>query len=146
MYHYFDRPTASLDRTSAFLLWAIRAGSSALAGRRCIGATLGPGFGRLGLEAALPHFAIGLAVLVREAAQPIRVMAAGCCRVGEHEAMLLALLTAVEPDAERRVGETARILLESAAAADTFTRAWRAMTAAVLAQGLMPAQRDGAAR
>ena len=144
MYEYLDRPITTLDPASRFLLWAVRAAASALGERRCMGAALGPGFACIGLDEALPHFAIGMAVLVREASQPIHIAKPNCCCVAEHEALLLTLLTAADMGDDARVQATAALLVEGEQSAATLARALRAVTAEVLAHGLMPARPYGA--
>ncbi len=140
MYQFIDQPLTVLDSTSRFLLGAIRDAAAALAERRCLGAALGPGFGRLGLNEALPHFAIAMAVLAREANQTVVIAKANCCRVTEHEALLLTLLTAADARDEARVHATAKLLVDDEASANTLHRALRTITAEVLIHGLMPAR------
>lgn len=146
MYAYLDRPVVSLDRGSAFLLWAIRAAAGALVGRRCMGATLGPGFAKVDASAALPSFAMAMAVLVREANRTIAIGAACSPRVGDDEAVLLAILGATDPGAESRVAASIALLVDAPDARTCATRAARTLALELLSAGLAPARYEGSSR
>ena len=143
MYNYLDRPVASLDRGAAFLLWAIRTGAAAMVGRRCLGAALGPGFGRSGAEGALPSFAMAMAVLVRDANRTITIMPARCCTVAEDEAILLSLLGATDDDADARSRAVISLLIDDETARIAAFRAVRVLAIELLAAGLAPATCEG---
>ncbi len=144
MYAYLDRPISALDSGAALLVWSIRAAALAVSQRRCLGATLAPGFRRYGAEGALPHFAMAMTVLVREASEPIEVRTLSCPNVGEHEAVLLALFAATEPGADARVRGALGQLVPDADALGVLHRAFRAVTAELLAAGVAPAGQEGA--
>lgn len=143
MYAYLDRRVSTLDPGSAFLLWAIRTAAGAIVAERCLGAALGPGFARYGVEPALPSFAMAMAVLVRETSRTIEVMPARCATVGEDEAMLLSLLGATDRDADGRVAAVIAMLIEDETARTAGFHAARTLALELLSAGLAPATHEG---
>lgn len=120
MYAYVDRPVASLNPGSRFLLMSMRRWVMALASKRCAPSAIGAAFGAHDLLPALPSFHELMSILNHHARQNIR-FAPGCCpRVSEDEAVLLALAEAacLRPCS---VQPTVSLLLKAPAVAE-FTR------------------------
>ncbi|HWK35661.1 hypothetical protein [Sphingomonas sp.] len=138
MYRYLDRPVAALGPGESFLLWSIRRAAAAIAGKHCLGGALGPAFGRHDLESGLPHFAMAMALLLRDCDSPLEVMAPDAPQVSEHEALLLALFGATDTGAEQRVRDTLALLLSDGGVLTATHRAARSFTAALLAAGMAP--------
>lgn len=138
MYRYLDRPVGALGTSEAFLLWAARAAVAAMGQRICLGAELGPAFGRHDLAAGLPHFAMAMALLSRDSEQPLEVMTPGTPRVSEGEAVLLELFGASDPQADARVHATLALVLPNPELVTAAHRAVRRFTAVLVAAGMAP--------
>ncbi|HEX7823168.1 MAG TPA: hypothetical protein VF463_21445 [Sphingobium sp.] len=135
MYDYLDRPVATLDEGSRFLVWSMRAWTQSMAERRCPPSVLAPGFARSDLDAMLPHFHRAMTVLNREGLDRMGFGEMGCPFVSEAEAVLLATLSLYATDrVERAHGAVALLVREEGVA---MLR--RALTAiAILAYARFP--------
>lgn len=90
MYQFVDQPVERLDDGSRFVLWAMRAWTNALRRECCPRATIGGAFVNMGVSAALSDFHASMTRL-RRAEPMLAVSPLACKRIGEGEAVLLAL-------------------------------------------------------
>lgn len=91
MYDFVDRRVDALGQGSRFILWAMRAWVMSIGQGRCPPVALAPAFARMGLLAALPDLHMAMAVLNRDALDTLEFAPLPCPRIGEDEALLLAL-------------------------------------------------------
>lgn len=133
MYDFLDRSVCELDSDGRFLLWAMRGWAQSAAKGNCPAQALGRAFAGFNAAAVLPDFHITMALLGRRARERL-VLAPMCChRIGEHEALLLALWRDVGIARRENVRATlAHIVPEDtvAAVAQAMARASAAMTIA----------------
>ncbi|PKP88139.1 MAG: hypothetical protein CVT77_18965, partial [Alphaproteobacteria bacterium HGW-Alphaproteobacteria-16] len=92
MYAYLDRDIAALGPGARFTTWAMRGWVAAIQRRQCPCRALTPGFVRWGVEPALPHLSMAMAILNCEARDQLTFRAPCHPRVAEDEALLLDLL------------------------------------------------------
>lgn len=126
MYDFIDRPVSELDNDGRFLLWAMRGWVHSAGKGRCPAQSLGRAFAGFNAAAVLPDFHIAMALLSRRAADHLLLAPMGCPRIGEHEALLLALWRDV--GIGRR--ENVRATLEHIVPADTVVAIAQAMARA----------------
>jgi len=91
MYDFVDRPVEALGQGSRFILWAMRAWVTSIGGGRCPPVALAPAFAKMGLLQALPDLHMAMALLNRDAIEKFEFSAVPGKRIGEHEALMLAL-------------------------------------------------------
>ena len=91
MYRFLDRPVAGLDPVDRLLIWAMRSWVAAIGAGRCPCSTLGPAFAGWRLQGLLPDFNTAMMVLNNDGQGPLHFGPVACGRVGDDEAVLLAL-------------------------------------------------------
>ena len=116
MYDLIDRRIDHLDEGGRFVLWAMRAWTSAIGERRCGPGALAEVFLRAGAIDALPNFHRLLATLNREGRLTLSLAPLRCPQVAEDEAMLLALWRHALGDARRARGTLDLLVVEAAVA------------------------------
>jgi len=114
MYDFVDRPVASLNRGGRMLVWAMRHWVRAVQVGRCPCGDIRPAFEGRTLGAAFPHFHVMMAVLNRHAVEKMRFGPVDCERVGEHEALVLAMVCAARGPDLSQAERTASLILERA--------------------------------
>lgn len=123
MYDFIDRPVESLGNSGRFLLWALRGWVHAAVQGACPPAALHRGFAHVNALSALPDFHAALALLNADARETLSLAPAGCSRIAEDEALLLAIWQAARLD---RAAPILALLFE----ADTTPSVVRALRAA----------------
>jgi hypothetical protein len=96
----------------ALLVWAMRRWVDAMRGGRCPCAALGPTLAARGLGTMLPDFNIAMMLLDREGHSQLQFRPVACGRVGDDEALLLALHAAAARGEEKLVGRIAEALVK----------------------------------
>lgn len=91
MYSLIDRPVECLSQGSRFTLWAMRSWTAALSNRTCPPRTLAQSFQGMGALDALSPFHVAMSFLNRHARETIAIASVNRPRIGEGEAILLAL-------------------------------------------------------
>lgn len=114
MYDFIDRDIARLDRGAQLLLWAMRSWVQAVEARTCPGPAIASAFARWGVLGALPHFHGVMGELSRDAVQAMAFAPHCCCKVGEDEAVLLALFRATVSEPAERIEATAAMIVTEA--------------------------------
>ncbi|AXB79682.1 hypothetical protein [Novosphingobium sp. P6W] len=133
MYDFIDRPVTELDNDGRFLLWAMRGWVHCAAKGNCPAQSLGRAFAGFNAQAVLPDFHIVMSLLSRRASERVMLAPMGCCRIAEHEAMLLALWRDVGIGRRENVRATLSHVVPAdtvAAVAQAMSRASAAMTIA----------------
>jgi transcriptional regulator of nitric oxide reductase len=140
MYDFIDRPVSALDNDGRFLLWAMRGWVDSAARGNCPAQALGRAFAGFNAAPALPDFHLAMALLSRRAGAPLLLAPMGCCRIAEHEALLLALWRDVGIGRRENVRATLAHVVPSdtvAAIAQALCRASAAMTIAGFGMALI---------
>jgi len=114
MYDFVDRPVASLNRGGRMLVWAMRHWVRAVQVGRCPCGDIRPAFEGRTLGAAFPHFHVMMAVLNRHAVEKMRFGPVDCERVGEHEALVLAMVCAARGPDRSQAERTASQIVDRA--------------------------------
>ena len=136
MYSFVDRPVESLSQGSRFALWAMRRWTSARLARTCPPHALSPSFRGMGALDALSPFHLAMVALNSHARVRVEVARIDRYRIGEDEAVLLALWRdSLDPAARPRRDATLAQLLDIRAgiAARLFDAAASALAQAGLA-------------
>ena len=126
MYDFIDQPVESLDNGGRFLLWAMRGWTRATGRGGCAPAALVRGFAGVGALAALPHFHMAMAVLNREAGEPLTLAPMACLQIAEDEALLASLWRDAALGHDTTLRATLTLMINEAAVAP----AAQALTAA----------------
>jgi len=133
VYDFLDRSVRDLDNDGRFLLWALRGWLHSTVKGNCPLNSLGRAFAGFNAAGILPDFHTTMALLSRRAAQCLRLAPMGCMRIGEHEALLLALWRDVGIGRRENVRATLALVVPDdtvAAVAQAMSRASAAMTVA----------------
>lgn len=149
MYAFVDRPVATLSPSEAFLLAAMRRWAAAHRARRCPSAALMAPFAEAGAHAALRHFNMAMMLLVHDGRHPLSFGSPACCRVGDDEAVLLALWRDLAAGRTAAVDATLALLVSSAMivpAARAFGHAATTLTGASIGFGAPSVDREEAGR
>ncbi|HWL47645.1 MAG TPA: hypothetical protein VNQ31_08010 [Sphingomonadaceae bacterium] len=117
MYGFVDRPIDELCGSSRFLLWAMRAWTSAVERRMCPPHALTPTFSRLCLMPMLPPFHTAMALLNRDGLANIVFAPIGHARIMEDEAIMLALWRNATLGRRDRCRDTLELLVDHASIA-----------------------------
>jgi hypothetical protein len=112
VYQYLDRTVSELAAADALLVWAMRQWVDAMRGGRCPCAAIGPTLAARRLAAMLPDFNIAMMLLDREGHSQLQFRPVACGRVGDDEALLLALHAAAARGEEKLVGRIAEALVK----------------------------------
>jgi hypothetical protein len=107
MYDFVDRPVTSLDHGGRFLVWSMRSWVKSIHEGRCPCTGIGPAFSKWRMFAGLPHFQMMMLIFNRDAKETFSFGSLDCNRVREHEALILALVSAMRTGC----GETVRATL-----------------------------------
>lgn len=91
MYDFVDQPPSCLTNGGRFLLWAMRGWARAHAKGSCPAGALSRGFAGVGALTALPEIHLALSLLGKDARDTLTFPPMGCPRIGEDEAVLMAL-------------------------------------------------------
>lgn len=115
MYGFVDQPLAELPAGAGLLVVSMRQWVMALGNRVCPAGRIAAGFAGSGVLPAVQPFMVMMAVLNCHARQTLRFCAPECPRVSEDEAVLLALVDAVQHrEMERLRGTLAMLVAEGA--------------------------------
>jgi hypothetical protein len=115
MYQFVDQPVEHLGNGSRFVLWAMRGWTNALRRERCPRATIGGAFVNMDAGPALPDFH-ALMVCLHRAGPVLRMAPLACKRIGEGEAVLLALWQDVAAGRHGNALAALRLILPAASA------------------------------
>jgi hypothetical protein len=115
MYEFVDRHPDTLDRTSRFLLWAMRKWVHARTIQTCPCMAVYRGFGDARAAAAVSDFHIAMILLNGDALEPLTLAPMGCRRICEDEAVLLALWRGIGGEDSALVGGTLQRLVRAEA-------------------------------
>lgn len=115
MYQFVDQPVRRLDNGSRFVLWAMRAWTNAARREQCPRAIIGGAFVNMGAFAALADFHAALAGL-RHAEPSLQIAPLGFKRIGEGEAVLLAMWQDIAAGAHDRALATLSLIVPAARA------------------------------
>lgn len=112
MYEFVDQHPDTLDRSSRFLLWAMRKWVHARASGTCPCMALYRGFADAGASAAVSDFHIAMILLNGEPLEQLTLAPMGCRRICEDEAVLLALWRGIGREDSALVGGTLQRLVK----------------------------------
>jgi hypothetical protein len=113
VYQFLDRTVSELAPGDALLIWAMRQWVHAMRGGRCPCAALGPTLAARRLGAMLPDFNIAMMLLDREGCAELHFRPVNCGKVGDDEALVLALHAAAARGEEILVGRIAEALVKA---------------------------------
>lgn len=114
MYAFVDQPVDRLCNGNRFLLWAMRAWISAAERRVCPSAALAPAFTGMGVGLMLRDFHMTMALLNRFGRDKISFSRMACPHVGEDEAVLLSLWSALSLDNRGQARAVIALLVDPA--------------------------------
>lgn len=105
---------------------------------RCPCGDVAPAFHKSGLSRSFAHFQVMMAVLNREATEPLRFGQVDCARIIEHEALLTGFVTTAGQRSAAQMREALTFLVEPHAIG-TLLIALSALAHDMAGAGLMPA-------
>jgi hypothetical protein len=120
LYAFVDRPVTSLDMGCRFLIWSMRSWVAVVRGRTCPGPALAPAFAKWRMIAGLRPFLRLMLALDRGGLQDMQFCSLDCNRIGEHEAVLLSVFTALAGDDPATARDTLSLLIEPDSLGDCF--------------------------
>lgn len=91
MYAFIDQPVSALSAGEKFLLSAMRLWTATHLARRCPASAMMGSFAEAGAQGALRHFNMAMMLLAHDGRRELGLSPSHYCRVGEDEAVLLAL-------------------------------------------------------
>ncbi len=112
MYAFVDQPVASLCNSGRFLLWAMRGWNHAAGRATCPPLLLRQGFARTGALPALEDFHNAMALLERDAREPLDFAPVGEASIREDEAVLISLWRGLTVDGLDTVCATLALLVD----------------------------------
>lgn len=133
MYDFIDQHVTALDNDGRFLLWAMRGWAQSCAQGACPAQSLQRAFAGYNAMAVFPDFHVTMTLLGQKARSRLLLGPMGCCRIGENEALLLALWRDVGIGRRENVRATLSHIVPAdtvAAVAQAMARASAAMTIA----------------
>lgn len=149
MYDYLDRPVTSLDHGGRFLVWSTRSWVKAVGERQCPASAIARAFGKWNMVAGLQPFLRMMALFNRHGLENFQFCALQCNHVSEHEAIIIALVSASADNGRIPVRGTLDLLVEEEAVGDlivSISSLGRAMALAGIFPGRADADADGVER
>ncbi|MBX9645363.1 MAG: hypothetical protein K2W91_14860 [Novosphingobium sp.] len=137
MYDYLDRPVTSLDHGGRFLVWSTRSWVKAVGERQCPASAIARAFDKWNMVAGLQPFLRMMALFNRHGLENFQFCALQCNHVSEHEAIIIALVSASRGNGRIPVRGTLDLLVEEDAVGDLFASIASLGQAMALA-GLVP--------
>jgi hypothetical protein len=111
MYDFVDRRLTRLDPGSRFLVWSMRLWVTAVGLRQCPTPAVAPLFARWKAIGALGPFMKTMALLNRDALETFGFCPLACEQVCEHEAIVLAVIQAMDDQRYALATETLAMLV-----------------------------------
>lgn len=139
MYQFVDRPLETLDPGCRFVTWSMRAWVSTLTQKACPARHLAQPFARWRMIGGLQPFHRLMLVLNRDALDFLHFHPLPCPRVSEHEALVLAILTALARGDATQARDTLTLLVAEDGVGDALD-ALVSLSAALAIAGLLPAE------
>lgn len=143
MYEFVDRPLGQLNSNGSMMLQAMRLWVSHASQGRCCCTQLRDVFAAKGFTPGPPGFGAMMQALQRGARRNIVFLPPDCAKIGEDEAVLLAVLTL--PLREQVVRHDAALALVTGAYLQAFLQGAEALSMGLLQGGGLPAMRGNAA-
>jgi hypothetical protein len=137
MYQYVDRPLASLDEGSRFLVWSMRAWVTAIGHKRCPAQMLAPAFAKWRMIGGLQPFHRAMMLFNRDALETFAFCSLACPHVSEHEAVILELVTSLRDRGASATRGTLELLVQEDSVGDLLETLAR-LGAAMAVAGIFP--------
>lgn len=146
MYDYLDRPVTSLDHGGRLLVWSTRSWVKAVCERQCPASAIARAFSKCNMVHGLQAFLRMMALFSRHGLENFQFCALQCNHVSEHEAIIIALVSASGDNGRIPVRGTLDLLVEEEAVGDlivSISSLGRAMALAGIFPGRIGADTDG---
>lgn len=121
MYDFVDRPVTSLDAGGRFLVWSMRSWVKSLGGSHCPASAIANAFARWKMIGGLQHFHRMMLLLNRDGLEKLRFCSLACNKVSEHEAILLAIVSALAMDRSIQARDTIALLIAEDSVGDLLS-------------------------